>query len=181
MLKSKLRKEILKIREKNNKKNIQINFTQIIKILKKEKMIKKIVGGYYPVNFEVDDLELLRIFKKKNFDISLPVIKKNFQIDFYKWSFSDPLNINKYGIPEPETKNIVYPDILLIPLVAFDKNLNRLGYGGGYYDRLIKKLSKKKKIIKIGLALSVQKINKVPTNVYDQKLDFIVTNKYTIK
>ena len=181
MLKSKLRKEILKIREKNNKKNIQINFSQIIKILKKEKMIKKIVGGYYPVNFEVDDLELLKIFKKKNFDISLPVIKKNFQIDFYKWSFSDPLNINKYGIPEPETKNIVYPDILLIPLVAFDKNLNRLGYGGGYYDRLIKKLSKKKKIIKIGLALSVQKINKVPTNVYDQKLDFIVTNKYTIK
>ena len=144
-------------------------------------MIKKIVGGYYPVNFEVDDLELLKKFKKKNFDISLPVIKKNFQIDFYKWSFSDPLNINKYGIPEPETKNIVYPDILLIPLVAFDKNLNRLGYGGGYYDRLIKKLSKKKKIIKIGLALSVQKINKVPTNVYDQKLDFIVTNKYTIK
>jgi 5-formyltetrahydrofolate cyclo-ligase len=181
VLKSKLRKEILKIREKNNKKNIQINFSQIIKILKKEKMIKKIVGGYYPVNFEVDDLELLKIFKKKNFDISLPVIKKNFQIDFYKWSFSDPLNINKYGIPEPETKNIVYPDILLIPLVAFDKNLNRLGYGGGYYDRLIKKLSKKKKIIKIGLALSVQKINKVPTNVYDQKLDFIVTNKYTIK
>ena len=181
MLKSKLRKEILKIREKNNKKNIQINFSQIIKILKKEKMIKKIVGGYYPVNFEVDDLELLKIFKKKNFDISLPVIKKNFQIDFYKWSFSDPLNINKYGIPEPETKNIVYPDILLIPLVAFDKNLNRLGYGGGYYDRLIKKLSKKKKIMKIGLAFSVQKIDKVPINIYDQKLDYIVTNKYIVK
>ncbi|MDC0329001.1 5-formyltetrahydrofolate cyclo-ligase, partial [Candidatus Pelagibacter sp.] len=67
------------------------------------------------------------------------------------------------------------------PLVAFDKNLNRLGYGGGYYDRLIEKLSKKKKITKIGLALSVQKIKKVPVDVYDQKLDFIVTNKYIIK
>jgi len=66
-------------------------------------------------------------------------------------------------------------------LVAFDKDLNRLGYGGGYYDRLIAKSSKKKKIMKIGLALSFQKIDKVPINVYDQKLDYIVTNKYTVK
>ena len=181
MLKSKLRKKILRIREKNNTKNIQINFSQILKILKKEKIIKGIIGGYYPVNFEVDDLLLLKRFEKKNFDISLPVIKKKFQMNFYKWSFTDLLKINKYGIPEPETKNIVYPDVLLIPLVAFDKNLNRLGYGGGYYDRLIKKFSKNKKIIKIGLALSVQKINKVPTNVHDQKLDYIVTNKHIIE
>ena len=181
MLKSKIRNKILKIREKNNKKNIQIDFNQIVKIFKKEKITKKIIGGYYPVNFEVDDLELLKKFEKNKFHISLPVIKKNFQMDFYKWSFSDPLKINKYGIPEPETKNIVYPDVILVPLVAFDKNLNRLGYGGGYYDRLIKKLSKKKKIIKIGLALSVQKIDEVPINVYDQKLDYIVTNKYIMK
>ena len=181
MLKSKLRKKIIKTREKNNKKNIQISFSQIIKILKKEKITKKIIGGYYPVNFEVDNLNLLEKFEKKNFNISLPVVKKNFQMDFYQWSFSDPLKINKYGIPEPETKNIVYPDVLLIPLVAFDKNLNRLGYGGGYYDRLITSLSKKKKIIKIGLALTVQKVDKVPINVYDQKLDYIVTNKYIIK
>ena len=181
MLKSRLRKKILKVREKNNKKSIQINFNQILKILKKEKIIKKIIGGYYPVNFEFDDLELLKKFEKKNFFISLPVIKKNFQMEFHKWSFSDLLKINKYGIPEPESKNIVYPDILLVPLVAFDKNLNRLGYGGGYYDRIIAKLLKKKKIIKIGLALSVQKIDKVPINTYDQKLDYIVTNKYIVK
>ena len=181
MFKSKLRKKILKIREKNNKKNIQISFNQIIKILKKEKITKKIIGGYYPINFEVDDLKLLEKLEKKNFNISLPVVKKNFQMDFYQWSFSDPLKINKYGIPEPETKNIVYPDVLLIPLVAFDKNLNRLGYGGGYYDRFISRFLKKKKIIKIGLALSIQKINKIPINVYDQKLDYIVTNKYIIK
>ena len=181
MLKSKLRKKILKAREKFNTKNIHIDFNQIIKIIKKEKISKKIVGGYYPVNFEVDDLELLKKFEKKNFNISLPVIKKNSQMDFYAWSFSDPLKINKYGIPEPETKNIVYPDVLLIPLVAFDKNLNRLGYGGGYYDRLIEKLSKKKNIIKIGLAFSIQKIDKVPINANDQKLDYIVTNKYIIK
>ena len=144
MLKSKLRKKILKIREKNDKKNIQISFNQIIKILKREKISKKIIGGYYPVNFEIDDLKLLEKFEKKNFIISLPIVKKNFKMDFYQWSFSDPLMINKYGIPEPEKKKIVYPDVLLIPLVAFDKNLNRLGYGGGYYDRLIEELSKKK-------------------------------------
>ena len=148
MLKSKLRKKILKIRQKFSTKNIQLNFKQIIKILKKEKITNKIIGGYYPVNFEIDDLTLLRKLKKNKFNISLPVIKKNFQMDFYLWSFSEPLKINKYGIPEPESKNIVYPDVLLIPLVAFDKNLNRLGYGGGYYDRLIKKLSKKKKYYK---------------------------------
>ena len=181
MLKSKLRKTILKIREKNNKKNIQINFNQIIKILKKEKITKKSIGGYYPVNFEVDVLEILKKFEKNKFNISLPVIKKKSQMDFYRWSFSDLLKINKYGIPEPDIKNIVYPDIILVPLVAFDKDLNRLGYGGGYYDRLIARLSKKKKIIKIGLALSVQKIDKVPINIFDQKMDYIVTNKFTVK
>ena len=181
MIKSKLRKKIIKIRETINKKNIQINFNQILKILKKEKITKGIIGGYYPVNFEVDDLMLLKKLEKDKFNISLPIIKNKFKMDFYRWSFSDLLKINKYGIPEPESKNIVYPDVLLIPLVAFDKNLNRLGYGGGYYDRLIKKLSKKKKIIKIGLAFSIQKISKVPINIHDQKLDYIVTNRYIIK
>jgi 5-formyltetrahydrofolate cyclo-ligase len=181
VVKSKLRKKILKIREKVYKNNTQINFSQITNILKKEKINKRVIGGYYPVNFEIDDLKLLKKFEENRLIISLPVIKKNFQMDFYKWSFSNLLKVNKYGIPEPEVKNIVYPDILLIPLVAFDKNLNRLGYGGGYYDRYIEKLSKKKNIIKIGLAFSFQKINKVPINVYDQKLDYIVTNKYIIK
>ena len=180
MLKSKIKKKILKVREKIDKKNIQIDFNQLIKIIKIEKITKKIIGGYYPVNFEIDDLTILRKFEKNRFVISLPVIKKNFQMDFYKWTFSDPLKINKYGIPEPEIKDIIYPDILLIPLVGFDKNLNSLGYGGGYYDRLIKKLSKKKKIIKIGLAFSIQEIDKVPINAYDQKLDYIVTNKHTL-
>ena len=178
MLKSKIRKKILKLREKVNRRKIQIDFHKVVNLLKQKKIRKKNIGGYFPVNFEIDDLELLKKFKKKNFDISLPVIKKNFQMDFYKWAFSDPLIINKYGIPEPETKKKVYPDILFIPLVAFDNSLNRLGYGGGYYDRFITKISKTKKIIKIGLAFSVQKINRVLVNKYDKRLDYIVTNKY---
>tara|TARA_B100000767_G_scaffold178278_1_gene166559 strand:+ start:44 stop:589 length:546 start_codon:yes stop_codon:yes gene_type:complete len=181
VLKSKLRKKFLKNREDIYKKNIKVDFNRIMKLIKKEKINKKIIGGYYPVNFEFDDLKLLKKFEKNEFIISLPVIKKNFEMDFYKWSFFEPLKINKYGIPEPIIKKIIYPDILLVPLIAFDKNLDRLGYGGGYYDRLILKLCKKKKILKIGLAFSVQKTDKVPTNVYDQKLDYIITDKDIIK
>jgi 5-formyltetrahydrofolate cyclo-ligase len=181
VLKSQLRKKILKIRQITNKKNIKIDFEKVLNLFKKAKVIKKNIGGYYPTNFEIDDLDILRELEKRKFIISLPKIKKNFDMDFYKWSFNEPLKINRYGIPESESNVLIYPDILLVPLVAFDKKLNRLGYGGGYYDRLIEKLSKKKNILKIGLALSTQEIDNVPINKYDQKLDYIVTNKYIIK
>ena len=180
MFKSKLRKKILKLREVKNFKNIKIDFDNVFDLFKKNNLTKKCIGGYFPVNYEIDDLEILKKLKKKKYQISLPVIKKNFDMDFYRWSFDDPLKINKYGIPEPFSKKLIYPDILLVPLVAFDKNLNRLGYGGGYYDRVIDKLSKKKYILKIGLALSVQKINNVPVTKYDKKLDYIVTDKYIL-
>ena len=98
-------------------------------------------------------------------------------MDFYKWSKIEPLKINKYGIPEPITKKKIYPDVLLVPLVAYDLNLNRLGYGGGFYDRYINKISKIKKILTIGLAYSFQQIKKVPTNSFDKKLDCIVNEK----
>ena len=180
MLKSKLRKKALKIRKVANKNNLKIDFNKVFSLIKKNYLIKKSIGGYFPVNYEVDDLEILKEFAKKNYQISLPVIKKNFNMDFYKWSFDDPLKINQYGIPEPNSKKLIYPDIILVPLVAFDNNLNRLGYGGGYYDRVIKKLNKKKKILKIGLAFSIQKINSVPVTKYDKKLDYIVTDKYIL-
>ena len=177
MLKSKLRKKTLKIREKFNKKNIQINFDKILEILKKEKITKRNIGGYFPVNFEVDDLNILKKLEKNKFEISLPVIKKNSQMDFYKWSFINPLIINKYGIPEPISNKVIYPDILLVPLVAFDKQLNRIGYGGGFYDRYINKVKKSKKIITIGLAYSFQKVKKIPINKHDIKLNYILTEK----
>ena len=180
MIKSKLRNKVLKIRKIVNEHNINIDFNKVYKLIKKNNLVKKSIGGYFPVNYEVDDLEILKQFAKKKYQISLPVIKKNFEMDFYEWSFDDPLKINRYGIPEPNSKKLVYPDIILVPLVAFDKNLNRLGYGAGYYDRIIEKLSKKKKILKIGLALSVQKINNIPVTKYDKKLDYIVTDKYIL-
>ena len=180
MLKSQLRKKVLKIRKVANKNNLKIDFNKVFSLIKKNYLIKKSIGGYFPVNYEVDDLEILKEFSKKNYQISLPVIKKDFNMDFYRWSFDDPLKINQYGIPEPNSKKLIYPDVILVPLVAFDNNLNRLGYGGGYYDRVIKKLSKKKKILKIGLAFSIQKINNIPVTKYDKKLDYIVTDKYIL-
>jgi len=145
VLKKRLRNKILKIRETYNKDNLKLDYKIIINFFKKENIISKKIGGYFPINFEFDDLDLLKKFEKDNYQISLPVIKKSFQMDFYNWTFIDPLKINNFGIPEPEAKKLVHPDILFIPMFEFDKNLNRLGYGGGYYDRFIEKLSRKKK------------------------------------
>ena len=181
MIKSQIRNKIIKVRNKKFDKNLKIDLDKFISFLKIKKLNSKNVGGYYPSNYEIDDLELLVLLKKKNFKVSLPIIKKNNQMNFYNWSINDPLKINKFGIPEPLGSKIIYPDILLVPLVAYDGHLNRLGYGGGYYDRYIEKLKKIKKVIKIGLAFSFQKISSIPINQYDKRLDFIFTEKEILK
>jgi 5-formyltetrahydrofolate cyclo-ligase len=175
--KTDIRKKILKIRKKNNKQNIQINFNSILKILKKKNIYSKNVGGYYPYNYELNTIKILENFEKHEYSISLPKIKKNSQMNFFNWSTEDPLVINKFGIPEPISNKIIYPDILLVPLVAFDNDFNRIGYGGGFYDRYINKIRKRKKIITIGLAYSFQRVKKIPTDKYDVKLDFVITDK----
>ena len=177
MIKSKLRDKVLKLRKSNSKKSININPSIIYSYIKKKNYNLKIIGGYYPSNYEINDLEILNYFFKRGSTISLPKIKKKSQMEFYKFLKNDPLLINKYGIPDPETTNRVYPDILFVPLVAFDKKLNRLGYGGGFYDRYIQKISKIKKVVKVGLAFSFQKLKIVPTNKNDKKLDIIITDK----
>tara|TARA_A100001011_G_scaffold384085_1_gene456212 strand:- start:497 stop:1036 length:540 start_codon:yes stop_codon:yes gene_type:complete len=175
--KSEIRKKILKIRKKKNTKNLQINFQSIIKILKKNKCSGKILGAYYPYNYEINIIQILEKFEKLKYFISLPKIIKNSEMNFFNWSTKDPLIINKYGIPEPISNRVKYPDILLVPLVAYDKNFNRIGYGGGFYDRYIKRIKKIKKITTIGLAYSFQKVKKIPINKYDIKLDFIITER----
>ena len=181
MLKSKLRKKILLIRKKKNNKNLNFLSLKILKEIKKNLSKKLIIGGYFPVNFEVDILEFLKKLEISGFKLSLPVIKKNNKMNFYRWSYNNLLKLNKYGIPEPEPKAKVYPDIIFIPLVAFDNRLYRIGYGGGYYDRYIEKTSNKKNFLKIGVAFSYQKISRVPTNKYDKKLDIIITEKYILR
>ena len=181
MNKSKIRSKILKLRKNNSSKNFKINPDIFFSFLKQRKYSFKSLGGYYPSNFEIDDLEILELLEKKNYKISLPIIKKNNQMDFFKWSNKDLLKINKYGIPEPIPSKKFYPDILLIPLVGYDNHLNRLGYGGGFYDRYIAKIEKMKRVIKIGLAFSCQNLKSVPVNQYDKKLDFIITEKEILK
>ena len=177
MKKSLIRKKLLKKREENYLKNNQINIRPIIKILKKEKFKNKILGGYYPYNYEIDIMPLVEKFQKLNYSITLPKIGMNSEMNFFQWSTKDPLSINKFGIPEPISNKTKFPDILLVPLLAFDKNFNRIGYGGGFYDRYINRLKKIKKIITIGVAYSFQKIKKIPVEKYDIKLDFVVTEK----
>ena len=177
MNKSEIRKKILKIRKQNSSKTLEIHFKDIAKVLKKKNFFGKIVGGYYPYNQEVDVIKILEKFEKKKYQILLPKIKKNYQMDFFNWSTKEPLLLNKYGIPEPISNKVNYPGILLVPLVAFDKNFNRIGYGGGFYDRYIKKIKKIKKILTIGLAYSFQEVKKIPTSKNDVKLDYILTDK----
>ena len=177
MNKAAIRKKIFRIRKQNKLQNNKINFENILKILRKEKNIGKIIGGYYPYNYEVDTINILEKFEKYKYKISLPKIKKNSQMNFFNWSTKDPLTINKYGIPEPISNKLTYPSIILVPIVAFDKHFNRIGYGGGFYDRYIKKIKKNKKILTIGLAYSFQKVKEIPINKYDIKLDFIITEK----
>ncbi len=181
MLKSKIRKRILNIRKKKNNKNIKFSFLKIFKEIKKNISKKKIVGGYYPVNFEIDILHIFKELEMKGIQLCLPSIKKNNEMDYYSWSTKNLLKLNKYGIPEPEQIKKVIPDIIFVPLVAFDNRLFRIGYGGGYYDRYIGKISNKKNLLKVGIAHSCQKINRVPTNNYDKKLDIIITEKYTLR
>ena len=102
-------------------------------------------------------------------------------MDFYKWNIFDPMIINSFGIPEPLKSKKVQPDVLFVPIVAFDENNHRIGYGGGFYDRYIHKINKIKNCYTIGLAFSDQKVKKINSNKYDKKLDFILTEKFTNK
>ena len=181
MSKENLRKKLINLR-KTNFNNQGISFNQFKIILKKLNLKKNTnIGGYYPINSEIGCLDILEKLEKNNFKISLPITKKKNNMDFYKWSFKDPLKVSMRGIPEPDSKSKVIPDVLIVPLVGFDKNKFRLGYGGGFYDRYISKILKLKKVITIGFAFSIQEIKKIPINKFDQKLDIILTNKKIIE
>ena len=103
-------------------------------------------------------------------------------MNFYSWKKNDILSVNKYGILEPIKTKKVIPDIILVPLLAFDKNKNRLGYGKGFYDKFLNKYVKThQRILSIGIAFSFQKHHNLPNNNKDFKLDFIITEKGIVK
>ena len=180
--KSSLRLKFIKKRRKLYSTKNFFSFDNIFFLIKKNFSKKKpSIAGYYPSNFEVNILDLLSQACKKNFKVGFPVIKKDYKIDFKCWIPNEPLYVNKYGILEPKKQNITFkPDIILVPLVAFDRNLNRIGYGKGYYDRALKQLSSNKKILTIGMAFSFQEASIIPTNQYDYNLDCILTDRNLI-
>ncbi|MFL2889534.1 MAG: 5-formyltetrahydrofolate cyclo-ligase [Pelagibacteraceae bacterium] len=183
--KDKLRKKFSKIRQKNYF-NIDKNFfPPLINQLKKKFKKKTIyLSIYYPSNFEVDLLKLLElIHKKKNIITLLPAIKKKNNMNFYKWKSLEILKVNKYGMLEPNLqKKSLIPNVAIIPLLAFDKNNHRLGYGKGFYDNYLNKyLKKNKKILTVGVAFSFQKYDKLPVSSFDVKMNYILTEKGIIK
>jgi 5-formyltetrahydrofolate cyclo-ligase len=98
---------------------------------------------------------------------------------FYEWKKNDVLQINQFGMLEPAViTNHVIPDIMLVPLLSYDNQKNRLGYGGGFYDRYLSKYLKLyNNILSIGIAFSFQKNTKLPVFNNDMKLNYILTEK----
>ena len=178
--KSFLRKKSLLLRKKKYLKVKKFNFKLIFNLIKKHFYNKKIIiAAYYPSNYEVNIINFLGEAVKRKFKIALPVIQSSNRMSFKSWIFKEPLYVNKYGILEPKySKKEIIPDLIMVPIVAFDNKLNRIGYGKGYYDRSLKKLNAtKKKIVSLGIAYSFQKCASVPVNKYDFKLDYIFTER----
>ena len=175
-----LRNKFLLQRKKKYLTVKKFNFNLIFKLIRKHFHKKKIIiAGYYPSNYEVNILNFLEEASKKKFKIVLPVIKSSNKMSFKSWIFKEPLYVSKFGILEPNNsgKEII-PDLIMVPLVAFDRKLNRIGYGKGYYDRSLQKISKiKKKTITLGIAYSFQKCANIPTNKYDFKLNYVFTEQ----
>ena len=109
----------------------------------------------------------------------MPVVQSSTLMRFRSWKIKEPLYVSKFGILEPENKKEeITPDLIIVPLVAFDDELNRIGYGKGYYDRSLRKIKKiKKKSVFLGIAYNFQKYKSIPINKYDFKLDYIFTEQ----
>ncbi len=176
--KEKVRRKLILIRKKRYF-SVDTNFFKpLIRIINKKK--KRNIYLYYPSNYEVDTLKLFNaIRQRRDVSTSLPVISSNGKMKFFKWKLNESLKVNNYGFLEPVKKNKANaPDLILVPLVAYDKFHNRLGYGKGYYDRFLKKHTKNKKNpLTIGLAFSFQKYKKIPISKHDVKLDYVLTEK----
>ena len=180
-----LRKKYFFIRKKRYFEIKPTFFRPLIKLIKKRYKKSLNFSIYYPSYFEVNVLKLFESNISKKIKILLPVITSDIQIQFHKWKSYDALKINKFGMLEPYlSSQQIVPDVMLVPLLAFDKQKNRLGYGKGFYDKyLIKylKRERQKKILSIGIAFSFQKHHKLPVLNSDVKLDFILTEKGLFK
>ena len=174
-----VRKKYYLLRKKKYYEINEFFFIPLVKLIKlkfKKKRIK--LAFYYPSSFEINVLKLLEFKYISNQNVLLPIIEENNVMNFFSWKKNEVLQINKYGMLEPIESKLNIPNIILVPLLAFDKDKHRLGYGKGFYDRYLNKYLKKfKNILTVGVAFSFQKYNKLPVNNNDVKLDYILTEK----
>jgi 5-formyltetrahydrofolate cyclo-ligase len=141
-----------------------------------------IVSGFMPIKSEINPLPLMKTLADAGARLALPVVAgRSKPLIMRAWNFGEPLASGVWGIrePRPEAPE-VEPDILLVPLLAFDRTGHRLGYGGGYYDLTIALLRARKSIVAIGLAYAAQEIAAVPATPRDAALDLVLTEREVI-
>ena len=140
---------------------------------------RSIVSAFFPYQSEIDTRPLLGKLAGEGWTTALPiVIALGEPLIFRRWLSGEPTVPGVWGIPRPmDASPLVEPDVLLVPLMAFDRQGYRLGYGGGFYDRTLEMLRAQKSIIAIGVAYGAQEVDAVPHADHDQALDFIMTEK----
>lgn len=143
-----------------------------------------IVGGFVSCRGEIDLSETMRQLGERGHSLCLPVIESSDKpLYFRKWRVGEAFETGRYGISVPVAgAPVLRPEVLLVPMVAFDRRGHRLGYGAGYYDRTIARLREvEPSLLTIGVAFSEQEVERIPEGDHDQVLDMIVTDKEVIK
>lgn len=142
-----------------------------------------VVSAYWPMKTELDVRPLILSLHNGGVPVCLPVVVgTDLPLSFRLWRPDAKLVAGPYGTEQPDEKcEAVEPNVLLLPLLAFDRRGGRLGYGGGYYDRTVARLRRKGKPVVVGVAFSDQEIDSVPSEDTDEKLDFVLTEEKIIK
>ena len=141
-----------------------------------------VVSGFMPLSSEISPIPLLRKLEAAGAKLALPVVAgRGNPLIMRAFAFGDALETGAWNIPQPRASApVVEPDILLVPLLAFDRSGHRIGYGAGYYDLTINRLRGMKTITAIGIAFAAQEIPLVPATERDARLDLVLPERETI-
>lgn len=137
-----------------------------------------VVAGYMPMRSEADPLPLMRALAARGAQLALPAVTaRDTPLVFRAWREGDALIAGPFGTRHPaEAVPLLVPDIVLVPLAAFDRRGHRIGYGGGYYDRTLAALRAQKPVVAAGVAFAVQEVETVPASHHDAVLDVVLTD-----